>query len=76
MTGAAEYDDKWIGDRSPVTTEEKKKVIGKVLEIAFSMIFSQCLHLQRPDPDTGRKQQIGLYLSGEITRLEMADCPL
>ena len=52
MTGAAEYDDKWTGGRLPVTTKEKKKVIG---DSSQHDLLSQCLHLQRSDPDSGRR---------------------
>ena len=64
ITGAAGNDDKWTGVRSPVTIEEKKKVIGKVLEIAVSMIFSHNAFTLYPDPDTRRRQSDGLGFIG------------
>ena len=36
MTGSEETDGKWTGGRLPTTDEEKRKILGRVFEIAVS----------------------------------------
>ena len=74
MTGAKVLDDKWTDGVVPENPADKKKIIGKVLEIAVTKIFESNAYTFNGDiriQENG--SPIGLDLSGEIARLEMVD---
>ena len=74
MTGDKITDDKWTEANVPTSPSDRKKIIGKVLEIAVNKIFdSNTYTIGGKIRVQEQGSPIGLDLSGEKARLEMAD---
>ena len=73
FTGASLEDDKWTEGQVPYDTKSRKKIVGKVLELAIVKIFKsnvyKCAGKTYLQTDGA---PIGLDLSGEVGRLVMA----
>ena len=72
MTGSKPEDPKWTEAHVPESKSDKKKILGKLMELAVIKIFTSNVYtfggvfrLQ------SEGSPIGLDLSGEISRLEM-----
>ena len=74
MVGAAEMDAKWTSGVAPTTEWERKKILGRVLDIATRQVYKSNVYTFAGET---RVQQsgspIGLDLSGEMGRLTMGD---
>ena len=74
MTGSAEQDDKWTDAKVPSSDSDKRKILGKVLELAVLLIFKSNVYTFKNQIKVQTEgAPIGLDLSGEIGRLETGE---
>ena len=74
MSGADTEDHKWTGGSIPTSEADKRKILGKVLEIAVLLIFRSNAYTWKGEIRLQTDgAPIGLDLSGEIGRLETAE---
>ena len=74
MTGDSDSDDKWTEGVIPDNEVDKRKILGKVLEIYVKLIFQSNVYTVKGEVKVQTDgAPIGLDLSGEIGRLETAE---
>ena len=67
-----EPDSKWLFTREPVSKEEKKRMMGKILEVAIKATFQNHIYTYRNDLYYQQKGgAIGLRLTGIVARIVM-----
>ena len=67
-----EPEDRWAFTREPINKEERKKMLGKVIEEAIKVTFSNHIYMYSNKYQKKRKGgTIGLRLTGVIARIVM-----